>query len=177
MELDRCLFNSSQDKTDTYIIGGFLPHLAVPRFLTQPVGGFINNILRGLLRINYELCTYNAALHRTPLSKGVGDAGAGRGGQILRPTSLRRSRRQIPPNHCAGHLARRWRRQELSTGSTNSLWLRRKTTLGTGSVVRDQVKNTAATLYAASTGLAVWDPTCSAGEEYYSCACVHWSSD
>ena len=24
MELDRCLFNSSQDKTDTYITGGFL---------------------------------------------------------------------------------------------------------------------------------------------------------
>ncbi len=51
MELDRCLFNSSQDKTDTYITGGFLPHLAVPRFLTQPDGGFINNILRKLLRI------------------------------------------------------------------------------------------------------------------------------
>jgi hypothetical protein len=32
-------------------------------FLTQPVGGFINNKLRGLLRINYELYTYNAALH------------------------------------------------------------------------------------------------------------------
>ncbi len=69
VELDRCLFNSSQDKTDTYITGGFLPHLAVPRFLTQPVGGFINNILRGLLRINYELCTYNAALHNTFLKE------------------------------------------------------------------------------------------------------------
>ncbi len=33
-----------------------------PDFLTPPVGGFINNILRGLLRMNYELCTYNAAL-------------------------------------------------------------------------------------------------------------------
>jgi hypothetical protein len=34
-----------------------------PDFLTPPVGGFINNVLGGLLRINYELCTYNAALH------------------------------------------------------------------------------------------------------------------
>ncbi len=35
-----------------------------PDFFTPPVGGFINNILRGLLGINYELyCTYYAALH------------------------------------------------------------------------------------------------------------------
>ncbi len=32
VELDRCLFNSSQDKTDYNIIGGFLLHLAIPRF-------------------------------------------------------------------------------------------------------------------------------------------------
>ncbi len=32
--------------------GGFSPHFNIP--CTQPVGGFINIVLRGLLRLNYD---------------------------------------------------------------------------------------------------------------------------
>ncbi len=71
LEYCRCLFNSSQHWTDYNIIGGFLPHLAIPRFSYPTVGGFINNILRGLLRINYELYTYYAGLHSTVLFEGI----------------------------------------------------------------------------------------------------------
>ncbi len=36
VELDRCLFNSSQHWTDTYVTGGFCPHIRLGGFL--PVG-------------------------------------------------------------------------------------------------------------------------------------------
>jgi hypothetical protein len=65
VELDMCLFNSSQHWTDTYISEDFFLTSQFPDFRTPPVGGFINNILRGLLRINYELCTYIMPLSRS----------------------------------------------------------------------------------------------------------------
>jgi hypothetical protein len=107
VELDRCLFNSSQDKTDTYIIGGFLPHLAVPRFLTQPVGGFINNILRGLLRINYELSTkyYINSAHSAPAQKYLFP--------LLDKCALKLSHFNL------------WRFSRKGSGSTQSFWSKR----------------------------------------------------
>ena len=98
-----------QHWTDTYITGGFSLHIRFGGFLPIIRPRLKTTILRGLSTIaNY----YNGVLHRSPLSDGVGDAGAERDGQILRPTSLLRSRRKRrPPNPCAVQLARRRRWQ------------------------------------------------------------------
>jgi hypothetical protein len=57
---------TSSDKTDTYRFGGFLPRLAIPRFL-HPTGWWIyKQYITGITANNYDVYTYNAALHRSP---------------------------------------------------------------------------------------------------------------
>ncbi len=57
---------ASSDKTDTYRFGGFLPLLAIPRFL-HPTGQWIyKQYITGITANNYDVYTYNAALHRSP---------------------------------------------------------------------------------------------------------------
>ncbi len=67
---NRCLFNSSQHWTDSYITGGFLPHLAIPRFsyptrwwiYLQHITGITSNTNK------LRLCTYcNVPLSTTSL--------------------------------------------------------------------------------------------------------------
>jgi hypothetical protein len=83
------------------------------------------------------------------------------------------------PNPCAVQLARRRRRQVLSTGSTNSLWLRRKTDpgelvrqCGTGLQCR---RRSGAVLLALVTGPAMRDPP-AVQKERQRCAARHCES-
>jgi hypothetical protein len=62
VELDMSFFHSSQHWIDTYVTGGFSPHIRFGGFLLLiPPMGLNTTILRGLFTItNY----YNAVLHR-----------------------------------------------------------------------------------------------------------------